>query len=493
MKHRADRRKHPFRQYFFFNLSLALFPVLCFTGSATAQPGAAGFQADVATYRHYLTGQWDSLLITGNKALNDGVDFYYLRLRMAYASYSLADYRTAVWHYERAARFQPPDSITREYLYYSCLLANLLPEKQKAAFGLSPYARKINGIRSPDYLSQSTSQLTVLFSGSEEKALNVNISGKPDIYGEVTLYGNSLFLQQGFRHEPAARLSVFQQYGFLSLEMAKRIRYFHMPDSGHADTTGRFTINQHQYYINPSFYAGRGWSVSPSFHLIVLEGNSFTWHYAWDSIHYWANPGWDTIQSIRYLYSYTFPQQSLAQHNKVFGLHISKNHKKWQFGLSGSYSDLLSEQQAQLTGQVTWFPSGNPRTYLSIWSSRFIREVDPGKALDFSASESRWIAGGYAGRQFSRNTWLEAHFTLGDQSLTNEYNGTIVYNSPEPTRFKTGLSTYFLLSEKMQLSLHYRFIARRGTFWYYSNEGRIKDETYHYSTHSITGGIQWKI
>jgi len=472
---------------------MMLAAVLLVRGGVAAQPGSALIEADVATYRQYMTGQWDSLLLTGNKALKAGIEFYYLHLRMAYASYILADYRTAAWHYGRAARLHPPDSITREYLYYSCLLANMLPEKQKAAASLSPYARKVNKIRSPDYLSQATSQVTFLLSESEEKAGKVSIAGKPDIYGEVTIYGNSLYLQQGFRHEPASRLSVYHQYGFLSLEMAKRIRYFHMPDSGHADTTGRFTLNQHQYFINPAFYAGRGWTLSPSFHLIVLEGNSFTWHYAWDSIHYWANPGWDTIQSIRYLYSYTFPQQSLAQTNKVFGLDISKNHKKWQFGLSGTYSDLLSEKQSQLTGHATWFPSGNTRTYLNIRVSRIIREVDPGKTLDFSASESRWIAGCYGGKQLSRNTWLEAHFILGDQSLSNEYNGAIVYNSPEPTRYKTGLSTYTMLSGKMQLSLHYRFIARKGTCWYYSNEGRIKDASYYYSTHSITGGIQWKI
>lgn len=68
----------------------------------------------------YLQHQrWDELITTGEQALRQGMDYYYLRYRLGVAYYERAKYAYAVPHLQEAFRQQPKDGVLLEYLYFA--------------------------------------------------------------------------------------------------------------------------------------------------------------------------------------------------------------------------------------------------------------------------------------------------------------------------------------------------------------------------------------
>jgi hypothetical protein len=73
---------------------------------------------DSITYKYYLAGDWDNLVETGNKAIEQNIDYKRLRQRLGYAYFYKADYYSAQKQYEKASAFDEYDTDTRLYLYY---------------------------------------------------------------------------------------------------------------------------------------------------------------------------------------------------------------------------------------------------------------------------------------------------------------------------------------------------------------------------------------
>ena len=83
---------------------------------------------DSLTYKLYVDKDFKQLLKVGDEALNSGLDYYYLRMRIGIAAYNLKRYRLASVHFEKASSFSDND-IIQEYLYYSSLWGG---EQQRA-------------------------------------------------------------------------------------------------------------------------------------------------------------------------------------------------------------------------------------------------------------------------------------------------------------------------------------------------------------------------
>jgi hypothetical protein len=76
---------------------------------------------DSLTYGYYLNGSWDNLIKMGNEALDNNIDFKFLRQRIGYAYYSKENYAASARQFRKALSFDSYDSFTLEYLYYSYL------------------------------------------------------------------------------------------------------------------------------------------------------------------------------------------------------------------------------------------------------------------------------------------------------------------------------------------------------------------------------------
>ncbi|MDD3321325.1 MAG: hypothetical protein PHS59_07765 [Paludibacter sp.] len=82
-----------------------------------------------------------------------------------------------------------------------------------------------------------------------------------------------------------------------------------------------------------------------------------------------------------------------------------------------------------------------------------------------------------------KNIWLEASLTLGNLNNFVDTNGMYLYNSTDPTTFRTGTSVFWYLNKHLIIYSNYTF----------DHKLIIDDTQENYKQHSITGGIIWKI
>jgi len=114
-----------------------------------AQEAVDSVSVDSLTYQYYLKGNWDELILTGNAAIENQIDFKYLRQRLGYAYFVKGNYYASQHQYEKALVFDQNDENTRLYLYYcglytgntilACFHAAKLSKKLQSQLGIKPF------------------------------------------------------------------------------------------------------------------------------------------------------------------------------------------------------------------------------------------------------------------------------------------------------------------------------------------------------------------
>ena len=110
-------------------------------------------QVDSITYVNTLSENWEEVIGAGKLAIENDIDYFYLRLRMGIAYFNKGNYRSASRHLLQAGKFNPDDGLTKDYLYYSFLYAG---QDKKAAYvssGLNEKMRSKYGIDRPKIIS----------------------------------------------------------------------------------------------------------------------------------------------------------------------------------------------------------------------------------------------------------------------------------------------------------------------------------------------------
>jgi len=115
----------------------------------------------------------------------------------------------------------------------------------------------------------------------------------------------------------------------------------------------------------------------------------------------------------------------------------------------------------------------------------------PGKSnIYFNSSLSGMIeTGSYrtifsqsAGGRLTKTIWAEGNITLGNLKNYNDHNALYVYNSVDPTTFRTGVSIFWYLGKSMTLVGNYTYDIKK-----------INNTQTNYNQYSFSGGIIWKL
>ncbi len=87
-----------------------------------------------------------------------------------------------------------------------------------------------------------------------------------------------------------------------------------------------------------------------------------------------------------------------------------------------------------------------------------------------------------AGLRVTKNLWAEGNITLGYLKNYNDFRALYVYNSVDPTTFRTGLSLFWYLGKPISLFGNYTF-----------DQKQITSNLNIYNQQSFSGGIIWKL
>jgi len=422
-------------------------------------------QVDERTYELFIAESWRELIDFGNQALDQDIDFFYLRMRMGIACIKLQKFIDAARHFTKAIEFNAYSDAAREYLYYSYLNSG---NKFMAREVKNKSPQKIQLKLQEEFTEKrhfSNLETGFIISNLPEKMDAIDLDGVNDIYGEATYLNNGWYINAGANAGIFENTDVYFGYTFFELSKTKKIIYHYqnlLEDN--------FTQRQHQFYVNAKIYLGKGFTLMPAFNYINLTYETIFPRYVGDV----AANQYDRIK---------------VEYNNVIGyLSLNKDYGKIKTGLFGAYSNLNDLDQYQYGINLTVFPFGGLQFYST---TSLLNHNNNGK--------NNFIIDQLFGIQLSKKWWLEVFATIGNLENYHEDAAFTVYNIPDKIKFKCGGKLIWNLNSSIRLNLQYLFLLRQEQYVQYVFGGLDGTEitiipaykSINYSNHIISGGIIW--
>jgi tetratricopeptide (TPR) repeat protein len=211
-----------------FNFLGILFLFL-FSVNAFAQGKLNSGEVEEKSYNLYTGKNWKELITYGNKAFSQGIDYYYLRMRVGIAYYERHNYMRADKQFERALKFNTGDPVAEEYLYYCYIYTNRFEEARKLS---KTFAKELA------HKTKTDSASAIGF---------VIVEGGTKISDSSKLFQNATYAQVGLGHYVANSFSLFHA-----------LTYYN-----EAEFRGK--TSQFQYYLQATIPLKNDWELAPAF------------------------------------------------------------------------------------------------------------------------------------------------------------------------------------------------------------------------------------
>lgn len=426
------------------------------------------YPTDSLTYAQYLATDWEALLLTSKNARKHNIDFYYLTLRTAYASFYTKRYDDALVYFEKAETMQMSNEITKETHYLSALYAgkakttellyNLLSEDQKKRYNAPTYKR----------ISSFSLNYGYNINTDFSKLLSQEIHGGSDVLGERILLKDIHFQDLALQHSINSSLSVEQSLGHMQLSKQQSFYYQDYANNTPKNDEYSTTTSQWQYYIKAAYNLDDKLSIVPSFTLIHFDAENIFGSY-------------DSTTTL-----YTFTKGSIEDYQYLFSLNANYRIGRALLSVSGSQLRGGKDSRWQYGGGLTLYPFKNKRHYIT----GNIYRLDSYLYRSNSKWKTLWQI--KAGWNIDK-VWMTAVLSQGDHQFFADNNGLVVFNTYESIQSQIGGNIHFpLFTNQLWFNLYYRYIDYNSAFIYLDDDLKLRKKTISHNNHSITGGLSWK-
>lgn len=427
---------------------------------------------DSMTYVLYSQQKWDSVIDISQKAIHYDIDYFYLRMRIAYSYFALNKYRMAIIHYKKALKFNSGDNVAMEMLYYSYLYSN----RQADALALSArfsktLAEKINA--KSKLLAGVCVDAGYTFSNNKEKNNNIDFNSQSNIYGEADLNDDAYYLHIGMSHELGKFVNLYHGYNVVNVSKIEKAQ---VRQSKRSDM---FALRQNEYYFSPEINIKRLVRISPSF------------HYMHDKYPF-VQARFDTVLK-RYVFDFSYRKFN----NYALGLSISADYGNFQTGLNVSWSQLDQNFQYQFGLTEYYFPQSNTNLYFmaSVQGLNLLRvsQFSQGTQSYYNLNVLKFIPSAAAGFRLKDNLWADVNATYVNSRNYSENNLLVIYNMSDKLLYMGGFSLIWLLKKNITFTFLYKFMAEQGNYIIYLTPFEYNFYKIYYQNHTISGGIKWNL
>lgn len=478
--------------------------LLAFGLVASAQTAARSVNPDSLTWQLYQQGRWDELLKTGRQLNSQGIDYYYLRMRLAVAALETQHYDDAAGHLHKALDFSPRDLQARRLLVLARRYSLLHTEAGKVFAGLPQNMRTDLGFK-PGF------RLLSLHADAGFSQSNLSLPDNFDaLAGEAGFYGSQSGLSESGLQDAGAWMQLrpgwllyggFQRMGynfgqnFAYLEPELKLDrvelngnykdFYYRIDSKKNVLDARINTTQRTLYVQSRYaltdklqlVASAGMSrVQGTFPLIIADTVRFT-----DTARLDLNTGLANLFSVdvpvakvRYknwrTTDYRFALGATAHFGRISpsaGLH---------FGRVNDTSLL------QLQAGYTWRLTGNAKT----WQQTEVFALGESKSFRPALK----IA---AGHWFGTSTQLSASVITGHLNGMADQWGYVVFNH----RDRLDLFGEGVLMQKITpnfyFSLRYRYSKSRLRSEQLDENLKLNVSYNDLISHGFIGGLIWNL
>ncbi|NPA44075.1 MAG: tetratricopeptide repeat protein [Chlorobi bacterium] len=410
-------------------------------------------KVDKITYKQYINKDWKNLVKTGKDALKEGIDFYYLQVRMGIAYYELKNYAKAIKYFERAYYSDYENELVQEYLYYSYIFMGRYGDARGLAGTFKRKLKERLGISAENPLISSLSIIT-------KHDFNEDYQYNPsdfEVVNQQTILNQS-FYNINLLHLLGDYASIYHGYSNLRISSSVLSSDIDLPSNFEED------IIQSEYYLSFNYQLGIGTNLGIGFHYLntnysALDPNPVT-------IGRWGG-------SNVYLYDYT-------KNSFVGSFTISKQISIIRLGTAFSIANMNDNMQLQPEGSITIFPFGNSKFYTH---SRAIYLIDDN---GYTALKN-FIFKQSLGIRFSKYSWFEPSATFGNMKNFTSYNALIANNDIDGVKQRYEALFNFGFSEgRFNIFIKYQYNVKENIF-----EVNGLQNTIEYTNQSIIGGLTW--
>ncbi|NCA87063.1 MAG: hypothetical protein EOM83_16120 [Clostridia bacterium] len=415
--------------------------------------------ADSLTYSLYQQQQWDELIRVGTSAIRQGVDHFYMQMRVGIAWYEKQNYRRAIPFFRQARQLNPIDEAATEYLYYSFLLSGRIADARVILSQLTPAHRQKLGVEVPSVIDQIYIEAGPGFSGAADlKQQNKNRQQTDTIYNQAWYYDDLQYYHAGININVLPQLQTYQGVSLIAADATQTVNYQQKPE---ADFQPQAI--QQEYYGNVQYTFFPGWKLTPAWHLTHTRYDVRNFRYD------------DTLGLVS-------DTLSMTRSDNLFWLGISKE--------IGIFSAELIGTMASFDGNDAWqagfFANAYPLGNLKLYTRTGIITLRNGQEADHLIFHQS------VGTRVLPSLWLDVSATIGNLRGYTEQNAFVLFNIPEDTRFKTEALLTWAAGKHLELSLRYRLMRRTSSYLTYINNEDfiVLEKDYNFNT--FIGGIKWQ-
>lgn len=444
---------------------ILIFLLPLFALSGLAQESAKSFRYyDSLTYVQYMEGRWKELIRSGNAAIREGNDYYYLRLRLGVAWFERQNYLQAARNFEAAMQMNGNDPFTGEYLF-DCYMSLNRPGEALEVYDKLPSSLKEKLKDSLPRLHSADVSGGLVFSDEPDKFDHFDLDGDSSYYGEVDLTRDGTDFNAGLSWQFENRIKIYGGYTWIHLNKNKLVS---IGDTLAVDD--QYPLDQHQFYLSGFLPLWKGFSVRPAVNYLLDNYDVVMSQY-------------DSASN-----NYDFPVVSNKLNAYIAFLEVMRDFQVVRTGLFGGYSNLNDRQQIQAGFHLIAYPFGNLDLYLS---SRLLDHIVDG--------DHHFIFEQMVGGRLLKPLWAEINATFGEMIDYYENNAYVVYNFADQMDFKGGAKLIWTFYPRFTLSGEYIILHRQGNYVVYNNigtDGEYKivpqTNTMDFYNQIVILGLNWK-
>ncbi|MDO8897299.1 MAG: hypothetical protein Q7V19_06585, partial [Bacteroidales bacterium] len=202
-----------------------LLSMLFLTGKVSAQVVSPSLNYDSLSYEQYLRKDWKALLETGKLMQKNGMDYYYLRMRLGIASMATNNFIGAEKHFRQALIFNPGDQNAILYLQKALLANSKGVESGSLWHEMNILSKENSGLKEGFMPVSVHADVGAVFRNNIEGLSFEKLSGAQGIYGQERIYKDNLFYDAGFYFKANPRWLLYGGFQWIDITATDRFAY----------------------------------------------------------------------------------------------------------------------------------------------------------------------------------------------------------------------------------------------------------------------------
>lgn len=411
---------------------------------------------DSITYIQFFNQDYSSLQKTVKNAIDAGIDFYYLRTRLAISYYNQKNFESALPHFQNAQEIFPIDTIIQEYFYYTLLFTGREEDAYDLAQNFSESMQYKIGFKKRRFFRKNEIVLAFGLANNNNisKYKTLDIKGTHN-FAEGTFQGLSKFTSIAVKTNLFPRFNLTTGLSYYENKSMGKIQTF---DSTAIKT---FWNNPYQFNVALDYLFPSGFKIGGTYGTYYESSNFYSAEFD-SSLHI---PIYRDNQKV----------------NKPYTASIFSTYRwnRFELFVSGSMGNLAYRKQKQGELGLVFYPFGNQNFYT----------VTSGTILK-NNSMSSFIIHQKVGIKATKSLWCELSASYGNLQNYIGAGGFLTYNTFDRALFLSYLRLRFFVSH-FEITPSYGLQIRENNYYIGNNLFNLNTITNKYLHHTLTVTIKW--